>query len=72
MTERNDEDIRKLLKQAYAPVREELPHDLWPAMRRRLEESETRLPWYDWALAGLVVGAVAFSPQLILLIVFHL
>jgi hypothetical protein len=71
MTE-GSEDIRNLLKQAVPPVRAELRRDLWPAMRRRLDEGETRLPWYDWALAGAVLGAVAFSPQLILVIVYHL
>ena len=72
MTERNDEHIQKLLKEAYSPVRQDLRHDLWPAMRRRLEEGERRLAWFDWALAGAIVGAVAFFPQLILVIVYHL
>jgi hypothetical protein len=72
MTERNDQEIQKLLKQVYAPVRQELRHDLWPEMRRRLEEGERRLPWFDWALAGAILGAVAFFPQLILVIVYHL
>jgi len=72
MTERSDEDIRQLLKQAYTRVRPEPLRDLWPAMRRRLEEGEARLPWFDWALAGAVLGAVAFFPQLIVVIVYHL
>jgi hypothetical protein len=72
MTERKDEEIRKLLKQAYAPVGHEPRNDLWPAMRGRLEEGERRLPWYDWALAGAVLGAVAFFPQLILVLVYNL
>jgi hypothetical protein len=81
VTERSDEDIRRVLKQAVPPVSAELRHDLWPAMRRRLAEGETKhrgvvlavhLPWYDWALAGAVLAAVAFSPQLILVIVYHL
>jgi hypothetical protein len=47
MMEHNDEDIRKLLKQAVPPVRAELQRDLWPGMRRRLNEGQPRLPWYD-------------------------
>lgn len=72
MTERNDQEIRRLLKQAFPPVNAEPHRDLWPAMRRKLAEPASRLPWYDWALAGAVVGAVAFFPQLILVLVYHL
>jgi hypothetical protein len=72
MTERNDKEIRDLLKRAFPPIDPEPRHNLWPAMRRRLEEGERRLPWYDWALAGAVLGAVAVFPQLILVLVYNL
>jgi hypothetical protein len=72
MTERSDEEIRRLLKQTFPRVNAMPRHDLWPAMHRRLAEPAPRLPWYDWALAGAVVGAVAFFPQLILVLVYHL
>ncbi len=73
MKERNDnEEIRRLLKQAVPPVNPESRRDLWPAMRRKLAEPAPRLPWYDWVLAGAVVGAVAFFPELILVLVYHL
>ena len=72
MKEKSDEEIRRLLKQAFPPVDAEPRRDWWPAVRDKLAEPARPLPWFDWALAGAVVGAVAFFPELILVLVYHL
>ena len=66
------EEVRSALRKAFPPVDTELRRDLWPAMRRRLEASPRRVPWYDWALAGGLAGAMVIFPKLLLLFVYHL
>ena len=69
----NFKDISKLLKQAMPPVNAEPRRDLWPAMQHRLSEGRpAHVPWYDWAVAGSLVAAVAIFPQVLLLLAYHL
>jgi hypothetical protein len=68
----NHEPIRELLKQAFPPVDAEPRHDLWPAVLRRLDERPRALPWYDWALAALLLGALMFFPNFIPVLLYHL
>ena len=51
----------------------ELKRDLWPDMRRRLDQRlSVRIPLFDWALAAAVVAwAVAF-PEGLLALLYHL
>ena len=51
----------------------ELKRDLWPDMRRRLDQRPAvRIPPFDWALAAAVVAwAVAF-PEGLLALLYHL
>lgn len=54
------------LRRALPPVREMgLRKDLWPAMRRRLQERRRRVAWLDWALAGVVAAWLAAFPDAI-------
>jgi len=68
----DEEEIRAALRAAFPPVDTELRRDLWPAMLRRLDEPAQKVPWYDWALAGVLAGATVLFPKLILLLVYHL
>jgi hypothetical protein len=71
-SENQDErEIRAALQKAFPPLETELRRDLWPTMRRRLDE-RPHVPWYDWALTGGLAGVVAFFPKLLLLFAYHL
>jgi hypothetical protein len=85
MTNREQDRIRTLLKQALTPIGEghELGHDLWPEMQNRIGEapssspaspaaSRVSIPWFDWVLAGgVALVAVAF-PALIPVLLYYL
>jgi len=63
----------ELLKGVIRPVEDGgLSGDLWPRMLRRMEEEPMRVPWFDWALAGLVVVLLLLFPGLIPRVLYHL
>ncbi len=65
--------MKDLLKSALPPVKDlELKHDLWPAMRRRIDERTIRVPIWDWALIAAVLAWVAIFPQSVLVLLYHL
>ena len=72
MSERDHDDIRRLLQDAFPPVNAELRRDLWPAMSRTLDTRMRRVVWYDWALAGLAGSVIAAVPDLIFVLLYHL
>ena len=72
MTDQPHDEIRRVLKDVFPPVGAEPSGDLWPRMLRRLDTQEPRVAWYDWALVGLVGGAVLAVPDLVLLLMYHL
>ena len=73
MDELNDEQIRKMIKQAIPPIADpELRCDLWPEMLRRLAEQPARMAWLDWALLGTVAIWVLVSPEMIPILLYHL
>jgi hypothetical protein len=41
-------------------------------MQRRFHAQRPRVAWYDWALAGVVGGAIVVFPDLFLVLVYHL
>ena len=58
------------LKQLRADI--ELKRDLWPDLRRRIDERSVRVSIFDWALiAAIVAWAVAF-PEGVLALLYHL
>ena len=60
----DDEQIRKLLKNTIAPVREkDLDRDLWPQIVRKLHEPQIQLPWFDWVLVAIVVILCLSIPE---------
>jgi hypothetical protein len=71
--EENNNDLKSLLKDSFAPVQyTELQRDLWPQMLRRLDEQPLRVPWFDWALAAATVAALLFFPGAIPALLYHL
>jgi hypothetical protein len=72
MSEQDQNDIRRLLQDAFPRVNAELRRDLWPAMSRTLDARARRFVWYDWALAGLAGSVLAAFPDLVLVLLYHL
>ena len=58
------------LKQLRADA--ELKRDLWPDMRRRLDERTMRLSLLDWALAAAVAAWMITVPEGVLALLYHL
>ena len=73
MNEQHDhDDVRQTLKNVLPPVDTELRRDLWPMMQGKLHVRKPRVAWYDWALAGVVGGAIVVFPDLFLVLIYHL
>jgi hypothetical protein len=75
MIEREMDELKKLLKGAVPAVGEtELRRDLWPEMRRRLEERtvRVRVPWWDWALLAGASLLLLLFPGVIPALLYHL
>lgn len=71
--EENNKEMKELLKQAIAPVKDtELRRDLWPSMLQRLSRPPVRVPWFDWALAALLGVVLFFFPRAIPVLLYHL
>jgi hypothetical protein len=71
--EENNKDIRALLRHAMAPVKDaELQRDLWAQMLHRLDKQPFRVPWFDWALAAILVATLFLSPDAIPTLLYHL
>jgi hypothetical protein len=68
----NDEELRRLLKSAVPPTRDQRPaHDLWPAVAARVHQ---RAPSsrVDIGIAIFTVAALCAFPKAALLIAYHL
>lgn len=74
MNENDHKDLRDLLKQNIAPMKDtELGRDLWPQMLRRLDQQPpVRVPWFDWALAAVAAAALVLFPGVIPALLYHL
>jgi hypothetical protein len=74
MDQQDDRELRELIKQSIAPVKDvELRRDLWPQMLKRLEQQQPiRVPWFDWALAAVAGAALFFFPGVIPALLYHL
>lgn len=58
------------LKQLRADT--ELKRDLWPDMRRRLDERTLRVSLIDWALIAAILATVVAFPESALALLYHL
>ena len=73
MNSTDHEQIRKLVKNAIAPMRERnLERDLWPQIERRLHEPEIQIPLLDWVLIALVVIICFFIPESVPALLYNL
>jgi hypothetical protein len=72
MTNYGDEEVQRLLKELIPRVDRELRHDLWPEMLRRLETLRPSVPWYDWALIGVLTCWLVVFPKEIVHLLYHL
>jgi len=72
MNNKEEDKIRAWLKQAMPPLEHDLQRDLWPQMLRRLEQSAAAVPWFDWALAVLLLIGLLLSPHSIPVLLYHL
>ncbi len=76
----NIDRMKKLLQQALPPVDAEAEpgRDLWPAMKRRLDEKSAaqgayfNWAWFDGALAAGLVGLVVLFPASIPVFLYYL
>ena len=72
MTQSDEKEIQRLLKEVFPVADPELHRDLWPAMMRRLEAPRLTLSWYDWVLLAAVCGWIVYCPEGILQLLYHL
>jgi hypothetical protein len=73
MNNRNDKEIKELLKRSIAPVADtELRRDLWPELLKKLSQQPARVPWFDWALAAILGALVIAFPEAIPALLYHL
>ena len=63
-------DTNERLKQLRADA--ELKRDLWPDMRRRLDERTLRVSLLDWALLAAVAAWMFAFPREVLALLYHL
>lgn len=71
MTNLDDEEIRAALKRSFPPVNQQLAHDLWPDVLKKVN-ARTAVPWYDWALGALTAAMMLLFPRIIFVFVYHL
>ena len=68
----NDE-IRRLLKQAFPNPEAQSASDLWPRMLRRIGQPGIRVHWLDWALlVATGLALLLLFPRLIPQVVYQL
>jgi hypothetical protein len=72
MQEYDNGKMRETLKIAFPAVEQELQRDLWLLMLDRIERTNPRVPWFDWALAAGLLAMAAFFPKIALLFAYHL
>ncbi len=74
--EENNKEMKEILKKAIAPAKDtELRRDLWPQMLRKLDEQPApafHVPWFDWALAGVLGATLFLFPGAIPALLYHL
>jgi hypothetical protein len=72
MNEHEQEPMERLLRRAMLPVPNDVEwgRDLWPEMLRKLDEKPMQVPWFDWALAGGVLGLMALFPASIPMLLY--
>jgi hypothetical protein len=69
----NDERIKELVGNAIGRIGEaNLERDLWPDVRRKLDEQTMHVSPFDWALIVAVTAWMVVFPESVIAIVYHL
>ena len=69
----NDDRVKELLRAAIPPAGDaELKRDLWPDVRRRLDERTLRVSAFDWVLIAAILASMMLFPQAALTLLYHL
>jgi hypothetical protein len=71
MSRLSDERAVELLRKAVTIERGPSPPDLWPRMRRRLDERSTRPLTLDWILALAAVVLCLLQPAVVSILLLH-
>jgi len=73
MNAQDEERMKKWIRDAVPAVTGSEPsRDLWPEVLRRLDAKPEPPPWFDWVLAGGILGFVAFAPASIPILLYYL
>jgi len=65
--------VARQLRSALPPWDDLEPRvDLWPRMLERLQHQPAPFGWFESALAALILLALAFFPELVPMILYHL
>lgn len=69
----HDTDLANLLRRAIRPVGAAQPRrDLWHDVRARLDRTERRVRWFDWAIAGAAAAGLAALPEVLATLLYLL
>lgn len=68
----NDQKVKALLEEALGDVDDALQRDLWPEMRRRIDQRSVRVSAFDWALIAAVMAWAVIFPESLLALFYHL
>ena len=72
MNQEEKDKLAALLQGALPPMGDrELSVDLWPRMRRRLDQRPRRIAWFDLALAVLAAAGFIAFPVVIPWVMFQ-
>ena len=72
MSDIEDEQFAKIIREAIMPIEQELRRDLWPEMTSRLRPAAIHVPWFDWVLAAIVAIVCLLVPETLGGLLFHL
>jgi hypothetical protein len=72
MTERSDERMVRLLRNALPIVQQPAGSDVWPRVRDRVERGAPAPAVGDWLLAIAAVALCLIKPASLSLVLFHL
>ena len=73
MKQPDDRRIEDLLRSAFPPLGDVEPsRELWPQLRRRVERSALRVPWFDWVLVALLPAWCVAFPEVLLFLMYQM
>lgn len=67
----SDEEVAGLVRTAIAARRSSSPPDLWPRMRRRIDEPAPTAVAFDWMLAVAAAVLCMAQPAVISILLLH-